>query len=566
MMYKLLSCIRCLTLKRATSLLQLLIVCIVITLCLIVLTVNRVMMDALISEISDKLLFKQNFQSYELQTEMLKYQMNWPLTKRFQMMKAFGQIYQNFQTSIIQNQSPLECPIYIEDLKQEFNILFGLPEFCVSNQNMQMEKEKHQFNLFINFLNQLLIPLTWSPITDLYMSSTDSSQFFASCPPFFNFPSYYPHDRPWYINHIEQTQKQSGQFFVSNIYESFGTNELSFTITYSLQQKDLCSQEKQKIDGIMGYDLNFKEFEDQLNIKSFIYFLLNPLGQIIHTNYFQSSNIKLDQFLVYIYQQNVTGFNKVDWDQIRNQAKNYSYFNNCSFQIQHLCRYNSIYNEDIILHVLNLNQDFYLVIFQNVTIQQQNIMEAQQRKKNIIDSFRAYLVCLVIASTILLILSWIGLYFFFRPLKQIRLAFLNQLRYKFSSSNKLMGIYNSFDENKIWYLNQAMKNLKTKMNDIKSKKCENCHLIENFKYPKNSLPIEYMQIKNKVKFVNINENREIQESQEWNNIKHSSEIPIFQELRQSLFSYIHIQSSQTLQSEMDENLQLINEPNAQRFI
>lgn len=48
MMYKLLSCIRCLTFKRATSLLQLLIVCIVITLCLIVLTVNRVMMDALI--------------------------------------------------------------------------------------------------------------------------------------------------------------------------------------------------------------------------------------------------------------------------------------------------------------------------------------------------------------------------------------------------------------------------------------------------------------------------------------------------------------------------------------
>ena len=57
-MHKLLSCIRCLTLKRATSLLQLLIVCIVIALCLIVLTVNRVMMDGLISEISDKLLLK----------------------------------------------------------------------------------------------------------------------------------------------------------------------------------------------------------------------------------------------------------------------------------------------------------------------------------------------------------------------------------------------------------------------------------------------------------------------------------------------------------------------------
>lgn len=61
MMYKFLSCIGCLSLRRATSLFQLLIVCIVIGLCLIVLIVNQFMMDSLISEISDKLIIKYNF-------------------------------------------------------------------------------------------------------------------------------------------------------------------------------------------------------------------------------------------------------------------------------------------------------------------------------------------------------------------------------------------------------------------------------------------------------------------------------------------------------------------------
>ncbi|CAD8175015.1 unnamed protein product [Paramecium pentaurelia] len=565
MIYKLLSCIRCLSLRRATSLLQLLIVCIVISLCLIVLTVNRVMMDALISEISDKLIFKYNFQEYELQTEMLKYQVNWPIVKRFEMMKTFGIIYQDLKTSIIINQQPLECPTFLGFQQEHLNTLFQLPEFCVSNQQMQKEQEKHQFNLFINLLNQLLIPLTWSPINDFYISSTDSSQFFASCPPFFNIPSFNPHDRPWYKNHMEKSKSSSENAQVSNIYQSFGTNEYGLTITYSLLSSYLGCQEEQRIDGVMGYDLSFREIENQLNFKSLSYFLLNNLGQIIHTNFIKSFNLKLNESLLYIYQYNLTGFNELDWDQIKSQAKNQSYLNNCSFHIQHLCRYNSIYNQDIILHVLNLNPDFYLVIFQNVTIQQYNIMEANQRKNDIIHSFETYLICLVMASVIFLVFSWIGLYLFFRPIKELRQVFLNQLYSKFQSQNSLMKMYTQF-EKKSSYFGLALKNLKIKINDINSKKCQNCHLIENFKYPKSQLTSEFYQIRNQIKFVNVNENRNLLvESQDQNEIVYVSQTPKYQELRQSLFSYIS--SNQTIQSEIDENIQLNNEPIiTQRFL
>ncbi|CAD8180162.1 unnamed protein product [Paramecium octaurelia] len=563
MLYKLLSCIKCLTLKRATSLLQLLIVCIVITLCLIVLTVNRVMMDALIQEISDKLLFKYNFQEYEIQTEMLKNQINWPIAKRFQMMKTFGIIYQDQKTSMILNQNPLECPIFLGIPQEQFDTLFELPEFCVSNQQTQQEIERHRFNLFINQLNQLLIPLTWSPINDLYMSSTDSSQFFASCPPFFNIPTFNPHDRPWYQHHMDKSKESSQLVQVSNLYQSFGSNEYGFTITYSLLSSCQGCQDEQRIDGVMGYDLGFREIQNQLNFKSFGYFILNKLGQIIHTNYIETFKLKLNESLAYIYQQNLTGFSQVDWDQIQFQAKNQPYLNNCSFQIHHLCRYNSIFNEDIILHVLNLNSDFYLVIFQNVTIQQQNIHESNQRKNEIIHSFQTYLIYLVIASFIFLVVSWIGLYFFFRPIKEFRLAFLSQLYSKFSSYNSLMKIQSLFQRSS--YFGLALKNLKSKINDINSRKCENCYLIENFKYPKSQLTVEYYQIKNQIKFVNVNENRNLLGYQDQNEKAQVQQSTIFQELRQQLFSYIS--SSQTIQSEIDENIQLINEPiNTQRLL
>ncbi|CAK80942.1 unnamed protein product (macronuclear) [Paramecium tetraurelia] len=563
MLYKLLSCIRCLTLKRATSLLQLLIVCIVITLCLIVLTVNRVMMDALIQEISDKLLFKYNFQEYEIQTEMLKNQINWPIAKRFRMMNTFGIIYQDQKKSMIFNQNPLECPIFLGIPEEQFETLFELPEFCASNQQTQQKLERHRFNLFINQLNQLLIPLTWSPINDLYMSSTDSSQFFASCPPFFNIPTFNPHDRPWYQNHMEKSKGSSELIQVSNLYQTFGSHEYEFTITYSLMSSCQGCATEQRIDGVIGYDLGFREIQNQLNFKSFGYFILNNLGQIIHTNYVETFNLKLNESLAYIYQQNLTGFNEIDWDQIQFQSKKQPYLNNCTFHIHHLCRYNSIFNEDIILHVLNLNSDFYLVIFQNVTMQQQNIHESNQRKNDIIHSFQTYLIYLVIASFIFLVISWIGLYFFFRPIKEFRLAFLSQLYSKFSSSNSLIKIQSLFQRSS--YFGLALKNLKSKINDINSKKCENCYLIENFKYPRSQLTIEYYQIKNQIKFVNVNENRNLLEQQDQNEKEQVQQTLKFQELRQQLFSYIS--SSQTIQSEIDENIQLINEPiNTQRFL
>lgn len=57
-MYKLLLCLKCLSLKSATTLLQFMMFAVVIALCSIVLEVNASFMDALISEISDRLLFK----------------------------------------------------------------------------------------------------------------------------------------------------------------------------------------------------------------------------------------------------------------------------------------------------------------------------------------------------------------------------------------------------------------------------------------------------------------------------------------------------------------------------
>ncbi|CAD8062489.1 unnamed protein product [Paramecium primaurelia] len=556
-MFKLLNCLKYLSLKTATSLLQLLIISIVIGLCLIVLAVNRIMMDALISEISDKLLFKQNFQQYELQTEMLKYQVNWPMIQRFQMMNSFSKIYQNFMPQVqIQNFNyPMECPIYKGQLHEQYSTLFQLPEFCISYKNQTRKIDNRQFYPFLNFLNQLIIPFTYTPISELYMTNTDENYLFASNPPIFDYPSYNPQVRPWYINHMEQSQNSNSQGFVSYVYKSYGNNQYSFTITYSLFENNPSNKNQRgDLQAVMGYDLSFNQYADHLRFQQFVFLITNLLGQIICTNSIE--DIRLDQEIYYVYQQNLTGFTEKDWQQMQYSAQRQPYINNCTLQINHLCRFNTKYQEDIILHVLNLKSDFYLIIFQNVTIQKENIEMAEKTKMEIIQAFAKNISYLVGASMALLICSWIGMYLFFRPIKQMREKMDTLIRNKFSSHNWMQKIQNEFDEKNTNYLKQALKNLKSKITNIKRKKCLNCYLIENFKYPQRVLTIDFYQIKNLIKKMPQDQIIEEQISQKEIKIDNIIKSPentniIPQIITNKLYS-------QSLNSEIDENVQLIN--------
>ena len=56
-------------------------------------------------------------------------------------------------------------------------------------------------------------------------------------------------------------------------------------------------------------------------------------------------------------------------------------------------------------------------------------------------------------------------------------------------------MYKACDDKRNSYLNQALKILRTKISDINNKKCLNCHLVENFKYPKKLLFLEFFEIK-----------------------------------------------------------------------
>ncbi|CAD8156511.1 unnamed protein product [Paramecium octaurelia] len=556
-MFKLHNCLKYLSLKTATSLLQLLIISVVMGLCSIVLVVNRIMMDALISEISDKLLFKQNFQQYELQTEMLKYQVNLPMIQRFQMMNSFSKIYENFMPQVqIQNFNyPMECPLYEGQPHEQYRTLFSLPEFCISYHNQTKNIDNGQINPFLNILNQLVIPFTFAPITDLYMTNTNENYYFASTPPIFNYPSYNPQIRPWYLNHLEQSQTSNSQGFVSYVYKSYANEEYSFTITYSLFENNPSKNNKRgNLQAIMGQDLSFKEYSDHLYFKQFTFLITNLLGQIICTNSIE--DIRLDQGIIYVYQQNLTGFTTQDWQQIQLYASQQPYTNNCTLQIKHLCRFNTKYKEDIILHVLNLKSDFYLIIFQNVTIQRENIEMAESTKLEVIKAFARNISYLLGASLSLLLCSWIGLYLFFRPIKQMREKMEILIRNKFSSHNWMQKIQNEFDDKNTNYLKQALKNLKTKITNIKRKKCLNCYLIENFKYPRKMLTVDFYDIKNQIK--KLPQDQVVVEDQvcqteikieHINSPEHKNIIP--QIITNKLYA-------QTLNSEIDENVQLLN--------
>ncbi|CAD8073897.1 unnamed protein product [Paramecium sonneborni] len=556
-MFQLLNCLKYLSLKTATLLLQFLIIGIVIGLCSIVLVINRNMMDALISEISDKLLFKSNFQQYELQTEMLKQQLNWPMYQRFSMMQSFKTLYQDFIPFIqIQNFNyPIECPPYQGQPHGSNRILFSLPEFCISYKNKTKFVENGQLYPFLNFLNQLIIPLTWTPFTGFYMTNTDENYYFASNPPIFNYPSYNPQIRPWYINHLEKSQTSNSQAFVSYIYQQFGYDEYSFTITQSLFDKEQQNQnQKPKIQAIMGYDMNFKEYANQLQFQQFIFIITNPLGQIICTNSIE--DLRLDLKIYYVYQQNITGFTDLDWQQIKQSALQQSYNNSCTLKINHLCRFNMKYQEDIILHVFNIHSDFFLIIFQNVTIQKENIEIAEKTKTNVIKEFGRNLSYLVGTSLALLICSWIGMYLFFRPIKQMKQKMETIIRKKFSSPNWMQKIYNEFNEKNTNYLKDALNNLKQKITNIKRKKCQNCYLIENFKYPRKVLTIEFYQIKNKIK--EIIQDQVIKESISENNIKIDGIINSGENQKKISQILTNKMYSQTLNSEIDENVNLLN--------
>ncbi|CAD8095572.1 unnamed protein product [Paramecium sonneborni] len=470
------------------------------------------MKDAFLSN-SMNVLVKETNNQLTSQLTLYDQRLKTIINQIFRKQRMFQNIYLfiDVNDNIIQTQTPFYCPSHISQAESKSFFCLMAYQHDQSNYTKLSTTIKKQFQVISIFHETILMFDTSSFIvTGIAYTSNDEIPILGTWPALNSTLSYNAHQRSWYLSHTKQMEN-GHQYLYSDL---FTTIIGSYTIAISQNLTD----KNNNYAGIVFNLMDFGVFKKNFNAD---YILANNKGQIIIGQFNYPENTTKP---IFFFNETITGFNQVDWDSIQMiinhpyQQQDVQSLNNCSQDVSnYLCRYNSLYKQEVLLIAKQLEYPPYpphiVIIFKNMTELYQQVDRLNQDiyylfgQEFIKDIQILSLVALGIILIFLVILNQItkslNLLIKYSKFQQNNLTYLKEQQqiqqqieaitnlYNFKQNlNMIKQSENALDQLTLQYF-QLLSIFKGQQGEYK--KSEECLQLESTQYPKTRFYLKFMK-------------------------------------------------------------------------
>ncbi|CAK80375.1 unnamed protein product (macronuclear) [Paramecium tetraurelia] len=411
--------------------------------------------------------------------------------KQIESIKNFYSFFENEKQNIANNQKLNSC-VSVQEFLNDKRLIqsqrfcyyaIGVPDYTTLPQN---EEEVFILNDFISFLNHYSLVINVPFTGKLQIASISSTKYFAQFPSALLVPAYDITTRFWYKNHIDKTEADSNTGFVfSPLNDAFASQIKEMSITNSLYKDN-------KMFGIIKEGLLVSN--QLIPTVPYNVLLLDQDGLVVYFNMEQLIN-KTNYF--YIYDQNITGFNQTDWEEMIQ-------FSNQRDKVI-LVLENKLQKEKVNIYSLEvLKNNFTLVVYTNITTKIDYQSQSQVIRDKSFIHFTYSFFTQIFLGVIAIALQIIVLLVVFKPLKQF-ISIIKQ--YTLSQGNNINSEIFKMIHTKS-QKQDALSNLQNKLlsfsqilTESQGRKCEMCKIWESFAYNENDPELEFDEFRNQFNFI-----------------------------------------------------------------
>ncbi|CAD8161413.1 unnamed protein product [Paramecium pentaurelia] len=405
---------------------------------------------------------------------------------QMEQIKEFYIFFEKEKENIVNNYKMDSC-ISIEDYINDNTSLYtpkfcyqaiGVPDYVTIPQNETGIQILHDF---ISFLNHYSFSLDVSFSGMIQISSVSKTKYFSQFPFCFLLPWFDITSLPWYQNHLLKTSENEKEGFIfSPLNDFFITKIKEMSITSSLYSDG-------NMIGIIREGLIISDY--LIPTVPYNVLLLDQDGLVVYFNIEQLRN-KTDYF--YIYDQNVTGFNKTDWEgmiQFSSQREKVI-----------LVLENKLQDEKVNVYSLQvLKNNFTLIVYTNITTKIDSQNQSTAIRETSFINFTISLFGQILLGFVAIILQIFVLLIVFKPLKQFN-SIIKQ--YTLSQGNNVNSeifkmIHKKTQESDaLTTLQNKILNFSQILSERQGKKCDMCKIWESFAFNEKELQLDIDQIKN----------------------------------------------------------------------
>ncbi|CAD8115977.1 unnamed protein product [Paramecium primaurelia] len=301
--------------------------------------------------------------------------------------------------------------------------------------------------------------------------------------------SYKPEQRDWYI----ELQRNYNQTLNYNTYNYTFTNPfMLFTEKrIGLSMAMPIVDEQAKLIGGLGSIFLGNDFVQEVGQKQFgfqiIYLISNEGIMIMHP--YQVSNEYLP---LYIFNQTITGFNQIDWEEMRKQNGSSSCPKFEQFNSSLQCRFNSVYNQEMIIGIQEIPQfKMILIMLQS----SQEYIEFYYKFENQLEDNLQKTISLNITTLFgLLILACIFIYIMtqilFFPLYVVQNYASNLISQKKKEDKSIPFFIQKCMSKQVRQLLQTLTLIEDKLEQLSFRKTEQCSFFENIQFPQQNISFQ----------------------------------------------------------------------------
>ncbi|CAD8085818.1 unnamed protein product [Paramecium primaurelia] len=345
-----------------------------------------------------------------------------------------------------------------------------------------------------------------------FVSSIDIYEYTYIYPQSIKVPNFHPKERIWYQQHFENLKKDKyNNTQLSDVYKYFGT-EPTYSMTMTQSMLNLIWD----VQGIFCSDIVFQKSMIKMNTINIM--IADQNGQLLLTNY-KNKEISNSSELKNFADSEITGFNSEDWNSLINYHNKNIFQSTCYLKTHNiLCRYNTVYEKDVVITIQKLrNINYYLILFYDLQIEK-DISEQMKDLNQIFYKEIQWIAQIVISIFIgLIFISIILIYLIFLPIYQVidrsslylqKGQQLNNCRsYDFKNQ-----IQNQILKKKVESYNSsnALYQFKIKFDSLFDRVLTQtmtinpqCKILQQFKYPRNNtinvLQIQKLLIEGQIK-------------------------------------------------------------------
>ncbi|CAD8109365.1 unnamed protein product [Paramecium sonneborni] len=293
----------------------------------------------------------------------------------------------------------------------------------------------HTFLISSIILSMMGLDDPFIPNQFYFVSSIDFYEFSYVYPQYIKLENFHPSDRIWFQQHFQNLKKdKSNNTQLSDVYKYFGDEP-----TYSMTMTQSMLNLNWDVEGIFCSDIIFQN--SMIRVETINIMIADQKGQLLLTNY-KNKIVANSSQLKHFADSEITGFNQEDWNSLINYYQNNTVQSTCHLTTHNiLCRYNTVYEKDVVIFIQKLrNINYYLILFYDLQIENDIAKQMKHLNQILNKEIQQMALIVILISIFLIFVSIIMIYLIFLPIYQV----INQSSL-FLKKNKQFNKTQSFD-------------------------------------------------------------------------------------------------------------------------